>query len=135
MALFAGRDRTGTNVDWKGQGSSSAFIMAVAVVTAIPTALGHSSGTASTTATALGSVSGITIPSGATHVRIDVASGGGSLVYTIDGATTPTATLGEVIPAGEAGEIALADLTQVKLRADTGTAAFSASFRRYDVAS
>ena len=133
MALFAGRDRAGSNVDWKGQGSSSAFVMAVAVVTAIPTPLGHDEATATATAGGLGSA--VTIPSGATHARIDVASGGGNLVYTIDGATTPTATLGEVIPAGQAGEIALADLSDVTLRADTGTAAYSVSFRQYDAAS
>lgn len=133
MALFQGRDRAGSAVDWKGQGSSSAFVLQVAVITAIPTALGHDVATATTTAAGLGTL--VTIPANATHVRIDVASGGGNLVYTIDGATTPTATLGEVIPAGAAGEIALADLSDVTTRADAGTAAFSASFRRYDSAS
>lgn len=132
MALFGGRDRSG-NVDFKGQGSSSAFVMAVAVVTAIPTYLGYDNATASTTPGGLGAA--VTIPANATHARIDVASGGGNLVYTCDGSTTPTATLGEVIPAGEAGEIACDDLTNVTLRSDAGTAAYSVSFRRYDTAS
>lgn len=126
MTLYLGKDRTGADVDWIGQGSSAGFILGVAVITAIPTALGHDGATATTTPGPLPS-----IPAGATHARIDVASGGGNLVYTIDGATTPTATLGEVIPAGEAGEIALADLSNVSLRADVGTAVYSVSYRKY----
>jgi hypothetical protein len=103
----------------------------VTVITAIPTPLGHKSGTATTTSSDLATLTGTAVPTGATHARIDVGSGGGNLVYTIDGSTTPTATLGEVIPAGMAGEIALAALGNVKLRADSGTTAFSVSYRKY----
>jgi hypothetical protein len=131
MALFGGRDRSGGTVDFKGDGSASAFILQVAVVTAIPTPLGHDSGAATTTAQTL-SAAGVTVPANATHMRVDVEAGGGDLIYTIDGSTTPTTTLGEVIPAGQAGEIALADLSDVKVLASTGTVDFSCSFRRYD---
>lgn len=130
---FLGRDRSGSNIDFVTDGASSATVVVVGVTSARPNALGHDDATATTTAQGF-AAAGAAIPSGATHVRVDVPSGGGDLLYTIDGATTPTTTNAERIPAGSAGEIVArkgGSLSDVSLRSSTGSVVIACSFRSY----
>lgn len=77
------------------------------------------------------------IPAGATHAFVTIESGGGSLRWRSDGAS-PTATpstnanAGLAAPAGSAVEIALADLTQVKVVSTTGTATIVVEYAKLD---
>lgn len=77
------------------------------------------------------------IPTGATHAFITVETGGGDLRWRSDG-TSPAATpstnanAGLLIPAGTAAEIALADLTQVKVIATTGTTTIVVEYAKLD---
>lgn len=77
------------------------------------------------------------IPSNATHAFITVESGGGDLRWRSDGGTplaTPStnANAGLRCAAGGAVEIALADLTQVKVVAVSGTATIIVEYARLD---
>lgn len=130
MALFFGRDRTGANADFKGDGSASAFILAVAANTARPTSVGaHQSQDVSTAA-------GLqTIPAGATHalVSVDAAETSG-IRFTEDGTTAASATEGHEISPGSAVELAIKPLSSVSVCAVAGTVTIQISYRRYDVA-
>jgi hypothetical protein len=130
---FLGRDRTGSNIDFVADGASSATVVVVGVISARPNALGHDDATITTTPQGF-AAAGATIPSGATHVRIDVPAGGGDVLYTIDGTTTPTTTNAERLPAGGAGEIVArkgGSLSDVSLRSSTGSVVIACSFRSY----
>lgn len=72
MALFSGRDRTGTNFDFNGDGSSAAFNMGAAVASKILTVLAGNQ----TLAVGTGADTTLTVPSGATHALAVVDTGG-----------------------------------------------------------
>lgn len=101
----------------------------VPVVTMVPTVLtsGHTLAVG-TTAVSLSSITG-GIPSGATHALMSVPAGGGNITYTEDGATTPTSTIGILVPAGDVAE--LTNLANIQLIASAGTIAVYFSFRHY----
>lgn len=73
--------------------------------------------------------SSLTVPAGATHALITVDAGGGDLRYWEDG-SSPSTTQGLLVQAGGAAE--LTNLSLVRMRATTGTAAVNVSYRRYD---
>jgi len=130
VSLFSGRDRTAGNVDFKGDGGSSAFILSVGAITARPTVVGsHQSQDVSTAA-------GLqTIASGATHALISVDVGETvGIRFTEDGSTTASATEGHEISPGQAVEIAVDPLSDVSVCAISGTVTIQISYRRYDVA-
>jgi hypothetical protein len=77
------------------------------------------------------------IPAGATHAYLTVETGGGDLRWRSDGGTpiaTPTLATNSGLraPAGSAVEIALVDLTQVKLVAVSGTATVCVEYAKLD---
>jgi hypothetical protein len=134
VALFQGKDRTGASVDWKGDGSASAFILVAGVVTGVPTSLGYRRQTVGTTAEALEGPGGGAIPTGATHVLIDVAGTAGTdpgIRMTRDGSTTPTASLGRSLPAGSLSEVVAADLADVSLISESGSITVDLEYLSY----
>ena len=126
MALFSGRDRSGSNFDFKGDGSSSAFVLRVGAMSAIPVVTGTQVGVGVTTAQALPS-----IPANSTHALMTVDTGGGNIRFRED-ASNPTTSNGLLVQAGSAVE--LTNLADVRIIATTGTVNVNISYRRYDSA-
>jgi hypothetical protein len=94
MALFQGRDRSGTNFDFYGAGDSSAFTLA----------------TTEPTSSAVLGEGGVTVTTSSTTVKtatagrraIEVSNGGDSGVWVHFGASTATAGQGSFLPPNSA---------------------------------
>lgn len=126
MALFAGRDRTGANVDFNSDGDASGLSVGVAVVAKIPVVLGRETRTVST-----GSVALASIPAGATHALITVEDA--DVRYWEDGATTaPTGTAGLLFISGSTDEFTnLATLRFIRKSTATQDGVLQVSYRKY----
>jgi len=124
VALFQSRDRAGSSVDFRGNGTAGGFLLVVGAVTAVPTVLGFSGDQSITTAQALPS-----IPANSSHALMTVDSGGGDIRFRED-TSNPTTTSGLLVPAGNAVE--LTNLSAVRIIATTGTVKVNISYRRYD---
>jgi hypothetical protein len=107
--------------------ASNKFMPYFQAVTAKPSVVGFENN--SVNATTAESLNGGSIPSGATHALLAVDTGGGDLRFRED-ATNPTASVGLLVPAGQAVE--LTNLANVRVISTTGTTVYNCSFRRYD---
>lgn len=104
--------------------SAGVHAQTVMVVTMLPTVVaGNQTLTVSTTPDTT-----LTVPTGATHALMTVDTGGGDIRYWEDG-SSPSTSAGLLVPAGSAAE--LTNLSSVKMRSTTGTAAVNISYRKY----
>ncbi len=117
--------------NWAGATGADMWAMVCPVVTEVPTVLA-SPNTLSVPTTAggtlLSTISG-GIPAGATHALMSVPAGGGNIVYTEDGVTAPTTTVGLLVPAGDVAE--LTNLASINLISTSGSVLVYFSFRKY----
>jgi hypothetical protein len=131
MALFSGRDRTGANADFKGDGGATAFILSGGAITARPTVLdNHVAQVVGQAAEGLE-----TIPANATHALVSVDSTAANGIRFRDDGGAASATVGHMISPGSAVELAVNPLSDVSLYAlGSGNITVQVSYRRYDTA-
>jgi hypothetical protein len=75
-----------------------------------------------------GSPTTLTVPTGATHAIVSVDSGGSDIRWTVDG-TTPTATVGVVLSAGDA--MLVDSVAAFKMIGRTATATAQVAYFKY----
>jgi hypothetical protein len=115
----------GTGITLRTKDLSGKHLQVLFAASMIPTVVAGNQ----TLSVGTGSDTTLTVPSGATHALITVDSGGGNIRFWEDG-TSPSTTNGLLISAGSAAE--LTNLSNIKMRATTGTVAVNISYRRYD---
>jgi hypothetical protein len=126
VALFAGRDRTGADIDFVADGSASGLAVGVAVAPKIPTVLGFEKRTISNSSI---SITATSIPAGSTHALATLE--GGDCRFRED-AGTATGTDGLLMLAGQAYEFTnLANLRFIRASYETADVTLQVSYRKY----
>jgi hypothetical protein len=130
---YAHRDADSVDHDFKTRAGTASEVPSVDVITAVPEAvLGYRRQNVGTGAggESLEGPGGGAIPTGATHVLIDVGSAS-AVRMTRDNSTAPTASLGRLLPASSLSEVTAVSLAHVKLIAVTAAVDVDLEYVRY----